>query len=120
MIGLAVLTIAVGIGSAAYFGMSAARQREAIVAKVGDSGAHFDRAVALHKAGKLPEAIEEYRAALRIIPGSAEAHYNLGVALHSQGDKAGAIAEFQKARANAERGSELAGMIDNALKATGQ
>jgi hypothetical protein len=63
-----------GIGTAAYLGFNAARSRGAIVSKVGDAGAYFDRGFALHDEGKLAEAIDEYRAALRNLPGSAEIH----------------------------------------------
>jgi Flp pilus assembly protein TadD len=120
MLVLFVLVAAAGIGIAAYFGRSAARERQAILDKIGDAGAHFDRAMALQKEGKLPEAMEEYRASLRIIPGSPEAHYNVGVALQTQGDTAAAKAEFQKARDSAERGSELADLAERALKEPGQ
>jgi Flp pilus assembly protein TadD len=101
-----------------YFGFSAARERAANISRIGDAGAHFDRALALHEQGKLAEAIEEYRASLRIIPGSPEAHYNLGVALHAQGNRDAAITEFRKARDNAQRGSELAEQIESALAKT--
>jgi Flp pilus assembly protein TadD len=104
-----------GFGAAAYFGFAAHRQREATIAKVGDSGAHFDRAVALQQQGKLAEAIEEYRAAIRIIPGSAEAHYNLGVALFEKGDSASAAAEFRKAHDFARGDPQLTALIDRAL-----
>jgi tetratricopeptide (TPR) repeat protein len=109
---------AAGIGAAAYFGYDAARRREAIVSKVGDSAAHFERPVALHEQGKLADAIEEYRASLRIIPGSAEARYNLGVALNSQGNVDAAFAEFRQSRDIAGRGSELALQTERVLVAT--
>jgi hypothetical protein len=63
-----------GIGTAAYLGFNVARNRGAIVSKVGDVGAYFDCGFALHDEGKLAEAIDEYRASLRIILGSAEIH----------------------------------------------
>jgi|SRR5271157_562034 len=118
LVAIAALITVGGIGTAAYFGFNAARNRDAIVSRVGDAGAHYDRGLALHNQGKLAEAIDEYRAALCIIPGSAETHYNLGVALRSQGDIDAAIAEFRKPRDNAQRGSELAQLIERALTDT--
>ena len=47
---------------------------------------------------RLPEAIAEYRAALRIKPDYAEAHYNLGLALTGlPGRRPEAMAEFEAA-----------------------
>jgi tetratricopeptide (TPR) repeat protein len=119
LLAIVVVLVTGGIGTAAYFGYAAHRQREATIAKVGNSAAHFDRALALQKQGKLAEAIEEYRAAIRIIPGSAEAHYNLGVALWSQGDSAAAVAEFRKARDFAQGDARLTALIDRALAQAG-
>jgi len=47
--------------------------------------------------GKLDEAIEQYRRALRLKPGFPEAHFFLGNALDQQGKLDEAIAEYQKA-----------------------
>ena len=49
-------------------------------------------------AGRLPDAIAEYQAALRLTPESAEIHYNLGLALaKTPGRLPEAITEFQAA-----------------------
>lgn len=50
--------------------------------------------------GKLPEACERYREAVRISPGNAKAHLNLGIGLEAMGDTSGAIAAHQAALAN--------------------
>ncbi len=42
-------------------------------------------AVAAHRAGRVGDAIQAYRAAVRAAPGFAEAHHNLGVALKAAG-----------------------------------
>ncbi|HXN49238.1 MAG TPA: tetratricopeptide repeat protein [Bryobacteraceae bacterium] len=47
--------------------------------------------------GRLPEAMAEYQAALRLKPDSAEAHNNLGSALSQIGRLADAVSEFQAA-----------------------
>jgi tetratricopeptide (TPR) repeat protein len=51
--------------------------------------AHYSLGVALGRAGRLQEAIAEYREALRLRPDYADAHNNLGVALA----KVGAVQE---------------------------
>jgi tetratricopeptide (TPR) repeat protein len=44
----------------------------------------------------LPEAVAEYRAAIRLAPDFADAHYNLGVALlQIPGQRQEALAEFE-------------------------
>ena len=49
------------------------------------------------KEGKLEEAIEQYRVALRLKPGFPEAHFFLGNAYDQQGKLDEAIAEYQQA-----------------------
>jgi hypothetical protein len=48
----------------------------------------------------------------------ADYHYNRGVDLHDQGKLKEAVADFRKARDNAQRGSELARLIERALADT--
>src|SRR5438132_6977982 len=59
--------------------------------------AHNNLGYALDRQGKLAEAIEHYRQALRIKPDYAEAHNNWGVALGQQGKPAEAIEHFRQA-----------------------
>jgi tetratricopeptide (TPR) repeat protein len=47
--------------------------------------------------GRLPDAIAEYQAALRINPDFVQAHINLGNALLHTGQTAGAIVEYEAA-----------------------
>jgi tetratricopeptide (TPR) repeat protein len=47
--------------------------------------------------GRLPEAIDEFQAALRIKPDDADAHYNLGNALVKQGSLTKGIYHFSEA-----------------------
>jgi tetratricopeptide (TPR) repeat protein len=46
---------------------------------------------------QLDEAVEQFRATLRLMPDSVEAHNNLGIALASQGKLDEAIDHFQQA-----------------------
>jgi tetratricopeptide (TPR) repeat protein len=59
--------------------------------------AHYNLGVALGSAGRRPEAIVQYEAALRLEPYYAEAHNNLGEALASTGHTSEAIAHFEEA-----------------------
>ncbi len=62
--------------------------------------------------GKLDEAVAAYRAAIRIKPDSAFALYYLGLVFTDRSKREEAIAEFRKARDLAQRGSELAQLIE--------
>jgi len=59
--------------------------------------AHNNLGFELANQGRVPEAIAEYAAALRIKPDYADAHNNLGVALANQGRISEATAEFTAA-----------------------
>jgi tetratricopeptide (TPR) repeat protein len=59
----------------------------------------YNSAVKLHLAGKLEEAITEYREALNANPELSQAHCNLGLIFNQQHDYAKALIEFQKALA---------------------
>ncbi len=52
---------------------------------------------ALSRRGRLPEAIERYRAALKIKPDYADAHYNLGFALAKNGQLDEGLPHFRQA-----------------------
>ena len=78
-------------------------------------GAGLARAAALHRDGRLTEAVAAYRALLRADPESAGIWHNMGVALAETGDPAGAIEAFDRAlalradylHAHANRGGAL-------------
>ncbi len=120
LMAIVVLLVVGGVGVASYFGTAAYRKREAILSKFGNAQANYERAFALHQQGKLAEAIEEYRAVLRVIPGHSYAHYNLGLALASQGDSAAAAESFRKARTFGQGDAELNALVDRALAAIGR
>ncbi|MGH7943506.1 MAG: tetratricopeptide repeat protein [Opitutaceae bacterium] len=59
--------------------------------------AHNNLASALFQAGRAAEAIEHYRAAIRLQPSYAEAHFNLGLVLSRLGRSAEAITAYAEA-----------------------
>jgi tetratricopeptide (TPR) repeat protein/mono/diheme cytochrome c family protein len=63
----------------------------------GDFVAHANLGAALEVRGRLPEAIGEYRQALRSRPDSAAVLNNLGAALQAGGDLEGAIGAYREA-----------------------
>ena len=77
--------------------------RHAIQVTSGSYLAHNNLGNALMGMGRLPDAIAEFEAALRIQPGYADTHFNLGIALEniapakSPGRLSDAIAEYQAA-----------------------
>merc|ERR1712107_533728 len=58
------------------------------------SKAHFVVGVSLAEHGRLLEAIERFRAALRIVPGWADAQFHLGAMLAKLGDLEGAESQL--------------------------
>lgn len=56
---------------------------------------HTDRAVALMRQERIPEAEAELRAALEANPGYIDAHHRLGDLLRDQGDPQGALQHYQ-------------------------
>lgn len=63
----------------------------------GVAAARGNHGLALARAGRLPEAVSEYRAALAIDPEDAEAINNLGSALLALGQRHEALLHFQRA-----------------------
>jgi Flp pilus assembly protein TadD len=57
----------------------------------------YNYGIALAAAGRLPEAIEQFKAALEARPNYPEAHNYLGVALLMQGNREEAILHFRQA-----------------------
>jgi tetratricopeptide (TPR) repeat protein len=58
---------------------------------------HYNLGNAYKSEGRIDNAIEQYRIALRLEPAKTEAHDNLGIAYAMKGDFAKAVAEFQLA-----------------------
>lgn len=63
------------------------------------SETHFNRGNAYQEQGRLEQAIDSYRSALRLAPGFAAAHVNLGGVLAGQGRHGEALVSFRKALA---------------------
>jgi tetratricopeptide (TPR) repeat protein len=86
----------------------------------GNARAHYNLGFALARAGRLPEAVPEYEAALRLKPAYAEAHNNLGNALAHAGREAEARVHYEAAlRANPRFGDAHYNLAD-ALMAAGE
>ena len=66
-------------------------------ARRGAAAAVFERAFALHREGKLDQALASYRRVLTIDPEHAEANGNLGVILHGAGRIDDAISMYRRA-----------------------
>jgi len=65
--------------------------------------AHYNLGTALVRLDRVPEAIEQWKEALRIDPDYAEAHANLGVALEQAGKLEDAVAHYEQGAANSAR-----------------
>lgn len=76
--------------------------------------------VALMDAGRLDEAIEQNRIAVRLSPGTAESHFNLGEALQRSGDPLGAATAFRNAATIEPNDPEIPAELGNSLAALGQ
>ena len=62
-----------------------------------DADVHYNLGIALHEKGKLEEAADAYREAIRIRPNFHQAHLNLGTVLQDQGKPAEAVAAYREA-----------------------
>jgi len=71
--------------------------RDVIAKRPYNHRAHNNLAKALHTQGELDEAIEHYRASLRLSPRYATAYNNLGVALAAQGNTFEAVEHYEQA-----------------------
>ncbi len=70
---------------------------EAAVAISGEAEPHFELANQLHLEGDLENAIDHFRAAIRILPAFPEAYFNLGVCLTMQSRLEEAMFAYSKA-----------------------
>lgn len=100
--------------------------RNALAHTKNNARAHNNLGNTLKDEGKIDEAIEQFRLALRIEPNYADAHNNLGVALTAQGSIDQAMEQYRlalrinpnNAEAHNNLGKELAaqGKVDEAIK----
>jgi len=91
-----------------------------------DARRHYEQGLLLEGQDRFPEAVTEYRAALRLDPDYAKAHNNLGGALQMVGAGEEALACFEKARQldpalwqpyyNIGNFHKLAGKLDAAVR----
>jgi Tfp pilus assembly protein PilF len=81
---------------------------------------HDNLADALLEVGRVPEAVAQYEAALRIDPNDAQAHYNLGGVLLDAGRTDDAIREYQAALRSAPNFSWARNNLGTALSRAGR
>jgi Tfp pilus assembly protein PilF len=81
---------------------------------------HDNLADALLEVGRVPEAVAQYEAALRIDPNDAQAHYNLGGVLLDAGRTDEAILEYQAALRSAPNFSWARNNLGTALSRAGR
>jgi Flp pilus assembly protein TadD len=72
----------------------------------------------LEAEGRTPEAIIQYREAIRLRPDFGKAHLDLGAVLARKGDRAGAAAEFRAAQSDAD--PQIREMAGAGLAAVGE
>ena len=77
-------------------------------------------AVALHRQGRLAEAIKAYRRVIRMAPDFPQAHNNLGVALKAAGRLAEAVTSYRRAIAARPGYAAAHANLSSALAAQGQ
>ena len=82
--------------------------------------AAFQRATALHREGKLDEAIAGYRQVVQVAPSFARAYNNLGVALRAKNQYAAAVTAYERSLANAPGDAGALSNMGNALRALGR
>lgn len=100
--------------------------RADIVARPAEAGLRYKLGCQLEEAGRLGEASEAYRGALRLDPGFAKAHNNLGGVLQMLGQPEEALRRFEEARRldprlwephyNIGNFHKLAGRLDRAVR----
>jgi tetratricopeptide (TPR) repeat protein len=93
--------------------------RDTIVKNPGASMPRLNLGLLLQQAGRLDEAIAEYRHALAAHPDEADLHDNLGVALAAQGHLDEAIGHWRRALALAPARAGTHGNLGNALAQQG-
>jgi protein O-GlcNAc transferase len=81
---------------------------------------HFNYALALQAAGRLDDAIEQYRCATRLQDYLADAHYALAFALQRKGLLAEAITEFRRTLALRLGDADAQIRLATSLRDTGQ
>jgi tetratricopeptide (TPR) repeat protein len=82
--------------------------------------AHYNLATVLDRSGKVGEAIEHYRAAVRLKPDYVKAHNNLGAALAVVGKTSEAIKHYQEALRLEPDNAEARSNLGLALAAAGR
>ena len=80
----------------------------------------FDKALAVHRAGRLDEALAGYAKTVELDPKSSQAYNNMGVALRAQGAFHAAVASYRRAIAIKPDDAGSHSNLGNALRALGR
>ncbi len=80
----------------------------------------FDKALAVHRAGRLDEALAGYAKTVALDPKSSQAYNNMGVALRAQGAFHAAVASYKRAIAIKPDDAGSHSNLGNALRALGR
>jgi tetratricopeptide (TPR) repeat protein len=94
--------------------------RYTVAASPGSSVAHYNWALLLERQGKLDDAVEHYRQAVRINPRYVRARNNLGVTLAAQGHLEEAIGHYRRVLEIHPGSAETHNNMGNALFRTGE
>ncbi len=94
--------------------------RDTVAHRPGNNRAHACLGIALDHAGRLPEAVAEYEAALRLHPDYADALIDLGNAERKMGRLPEAIEHFRRASALAPANAEAHNSLGAALTDLGR
>ena len=93
---------------------------QALATTTDNYAAHDNRGLYLFKAGRIEEAMTDYRSALAINPGYLNANNNLGHALSELGQPAAAVPLYRTALAGKPTHLEVRNNLANALSDVGQ
>ena len=80
----------------------------------------FEKALVVHRAGRLDEALAGYANTVELDPGSSQAYNNMGVALRAQGAFHAAVASYKRAIAIKADDAGSHSNLGNALRALGR
>jgi tetratricopeptide (TPR) repeat protein len=124
--GLSTLALAAGASGIAtnrrntVYRSTLALWTDAVAKMPGNAGARNNLGNALAEQGRFPEAIAQYREALRLVPDFDDPHYNLGNALAKTGQFQEAIEHYRAAVAVRPKDAAIRYALGEALRRLGR